>query len=56
MMTWTTTMDVENILKTDGLDLGMWPVTAIDWTCAAEELTQDYITIEVDGNTYFYQG
>ena len=30
-----------------------WPATCIDWDAAAEELQQDYISVEFDGTTYW---
>lgn len=30
-----------------------WPLTHIDWEAAAEELKQDYTSIEFDGVTYW---
>lgn len=32
-----------------------WPYTCIDWEEAAEELKQDYLTVEFDGITYWYR-
>ena len=32
-----------------------WPYTCIDWKQAAEELKQDYTTVEFDGVTYWYR-
>lgn len=32
-----------------------WPYTCIDWEAAAEELKQDYSTVEFDGHTYYYR-
>lgn len=32
-----------------------WPYTCIDWEEAAEELKQDYATVEFDGVTYWYR-
>jgi hypothetical protein len=32
-----------------------WPYTCIDWRQAAEELKQDYSTVEFDGVTYWYR-
>lgn len=32
-----------------------WPLTAIDWDTAAEYLQADYSTIDLDGQTYWYQ-
>lgn len=32
-----------------------WPNTHIDWEAAAEDLKQDYSTVEFDGNTYYYR-
>ena len=32
-----------------------WPSTCIDWKQAAEELQQDYTSIEFDGDTYWYR-
>ncbi|MCR4331055.1 MAG: hypothetical protein NUV49_04230 [Patescibacteria group bacterium] len=33
-----------------------WPVMFIDWDAAAEALKQDYLTIELEGNTFYYRG
>lgn len=33
-----------------------WPCTCIDWDAAAEELKQDYSSVEFDGVTYWYRG
>ena len=30
-----------------------WPATCIDWDAAAEELQQDYTSVEFDGTTYW---
>ena len=30
-----------------------WPYTCIDWTQAAEELKQDYTSVDFDGETYW---
>lgn len=32
-----------------------WPYTCIDWSEAAEELKQDYTTVEFDGVTFWYR-
>lgn len=32
-----------------------WPYTCIDWYAAAEELKQDYSTVEFEGHTYYYR-
>ncbi len=32
-----------------------WPYTCIDWDKAAEELQQDYSTVEFQGSTYHYR-
>lgn len=32
-----------------------WPMSCIDWEQAAEELKQDYSSVEVDGTTYWYR-
>jgi len=32
-----------------------WPNTHIDWEAAAEDLKQDYSTVEFEGNTYYYR-
>jgi hypothetical protein len=32
-----------------------WPYTCIDWEQAAEQLKQDYSTVEFDGVTYWYR-
>jgi len=36
-------------------DLSSWPMSCIDWKAAAEELQQDYSSIEYDGTTYWYR-
>jgi len=33
-----------------------WPCNHIDWEAAAAELQHDYSQVEIDGNTYYYQG
>ena len=30
-----------------------WPAAHIDWKAAAEDLKQDYVTVELDGHTYY---
>jgi hypothetical protein len=35
-------------------DLG-WPCNRIDWTAAAEDLQQDYTSVEYQGTTYWYR-
>lgn len=35
-------------------DVG-WPVTHIDWKAAAEELLQDYMSVEFAGVTYYHR-
>lgn len=40
--------DIESIKDSD-----KWPYTHIDWAEAAEELKQDYGTVEYDGVTYW---
>lgn len=46
--------------EAESLDLidanASWPYTCIDWKQAAEELQQDYSSVEFDGDTYYYQG
>ncbi len=32
-----------------------WPNNHIDWKAAAEELSIDYTTIEIDNTTYYYR-
>lgn len=32
-----------------------WPSNCIDWEQAARELSQDYSTVEFDGESYYYQ-
>lgn len=32
-----------------------WPFTCIDWEQAADELKQDYSTVEFDGDTYYFR-
>lgn len=32
-----------------------WPYTHIDWEAAANDLRQDYTSIEFDGVTYYYR-
>ena len=32
-----------------------WPARHIDWTAAAEELQQDYSSVEYEGETYWYR-
>ena len=32
-----------------------WPYTCIDWAAAAEELKQDYTSVEMQGNTVWYR-
>lgn len=31
-----------------------WPLNCIDWKEAAEELQQDYCSVDVDGETYWF--
>ena len=33
-----------------------WPLTHIDWEAAAEELKSDFTTVEIDGDTYYFNG
>lgn len=33
-----------------------WPNSCIDWERAARELQMDYISVEIDGTTYWYRG
>jgi hypothetical protein len=33
-----------------------WPGGYIDWEWAARELRQDYSSVEVSGDTYYYRG
>lgn len=33
-----------------------WPFTCIDWEQAASELQHDYISVEFEGDTYYYRG
>jgi len=33
-----------------------WPFDCIDWEQAAEELQQDFSTVEYQGDTYFFRG
>lgn len=32
-----------------------WPLNHIDWEAAAEDLKQDFSTVEYQGSTYFYR-
>ena len=32
-----------------------WPLTYIDWPAAARALQQDYTSIELEGNTFWYR-
>lgn len=32
-----------------------WPYTCIDWEEAADQLKQDYSSVELDGNTFWYR-
>lgn len=32
-----------------------WPARHIDWTAAAEELQQDYSSVEIEGTDYWYR-
>jgi|CXWL01.1.fsa_nt_gi hypothetical protein len=32
-----------------------WPATCIDWKEAAEQLQQDYSSLEIEGVTYWYR-
>ena len=34
---------------------GSWPLDCIDWEQAADELRQDYSSIEIDGEDYYYR-
>ena len=36
-------------------DDAQWPATCIDWEEAAEQLKQDYTSIEYNGETYWYR-
>lgn len=40
-----------DLIKSDS----RWPYTCIDWEEAAEELKQDYSTVEFDGVIYWYR-
>lgn len=40
-----------DLIKSDA----RWPYTCINWEEAAEELKQDYSTVEFDGVTYWYR-
>lgn len=33
-----------------------WPINCIDWEKAAEQLKQDYMSVEFDGETYWIRG
>jgi hypothetical protein len=33
-----------------------WPLNCIDWEAAAEQLKQDYVEIEIEGQTYLARG
>lgn len=35
-------------------DSAQWPYCHIDWKAAAEALQQDYTSVELDGDTYWY--
>lgn len=35
------------------VDMSRWPYSCIDWEKAAEELQQDYMSVEFDGVTYW---
>lgn len=49
----------EEFARDEADDLGLldkdsrWPYTCIDWQEAAEELQQDYFSVEFDGVTYW---
>jgi hypothetical protein len=34
--------------------LDRWPFNCIDWSKAAQELAQDYFSVEFDGETYYF--
>lgn len=36
-------------------DNAKWPCTCIDWEQAAEELKQDYSSLEYEGKTYYFR-
>lgn len=40
-----------DLIKSDA----RWPYTCIDWEEAAEQLKQDYTTVEFEGVTYWYR-
>lgn len=40
-----------DLIKSDA----RWPYTCINWEEAADELKQDYTTVEFDGVTYWYR-
>ena len=39
----------------DRVDIHTWPFYHIDWDAAADELAQDYESVEYDGDTYLYR-
>lgn len=36
-----------------GLDLGVWPLSQIDWGNACDELSSELTSVEVDGHTFY---
>lgn len=43
----------EQASEFDALHCPVWPFTCIDWEKAADELKQDYTSVEFDGVTYW---
>ena len=47
--------------ESTAIDCGMipaelgWPARCIDWDQATEEFKQDYSTVDIDGETYWYR-
>lgn len=45
-----------DLVYEDHDNLDSWPFKHIDWELAAEEMAEDYNTLEVEGNTFYYIG
>ena len=45
-----------DLVYEDHDNLNSWPFKHIDWELAAEEMAEDYNTLEVEGNTFYYMG
>ena len=43
----------DDLGMTNRKDRDSWPYTCIDWAAAAEELQQDYTSVDFDGVTYY---